>query len=1634
MKVIVKLGKYLIYFAVSIYRALKKKIITIYCYIFKKVYFLYRSLKGKSISKKSDQSMNSKSESPNKMSVSSVIKNNTSNNQPDGLKNYDKQNNEFVLKKDKNNASSSSKNLDDNSTAITSSLPQFSDSRLRLNKVIGVAVNASIEKLNESDNTPSSVTNEFAKQIYEDLTKQNTNVFKYQNALKDINMDDIDVNHVTKVIEGIKSTRVNIVEPPPLPPSDLLDLGLAKVTIDKPKLIVDGDVLSKPHEPPQSASGSTSSQSISIQEKLNSEVKIIHKMGSSNEAFKQKFITSLKPGTLRDLENSKIVSSSLHIDSLRPVVKLNETSKPAFATNVKNTDHKPLIRDPRIKKNISLNLENGINQFQLPLQTNVQQLPVPMPVISQPQNCNPESMNLNRHPNSTFESAQKEVIVHTNCQHELPHSALSTYNNNNVPMNHESSINMPVFNKQCFFENRANSIQSQYNNSKPLIKNQYRYNHNEFTFNIQHKDFNQYSNPNQTYVNPPHHDETRYCESGSNSYCNDKFPRRDPRFTKRDQKSSGSQYHSFKEYREAKYGKEKNSYKGSASNNQEHNSYRSHMSENNTFKSSNTTKTEIKINNSCNSVGAVNDTASIKSFKIPKIKRKEEADDDNTVKCKKSETFKDSNTDKYKKSEVIKSKTNSKIEMVKDTKNTKTELANNISTDKHEKIEVVKDNTNKDSKTKSITNRDDLIENDLGDITENECTSDLCKLNKKPKKYSKEKEFEKIIKQAKVQSLNDGGVECGPRTRTRNSLKKKDEVQTLKNDSLDNSKQIDVTNIDQKHKTKTKHSLVKRDEVQALKKDSFDVVLEKCNENFDKLDDKKACQNTESCISRSLEAGQNLISSTSKESSEVELPTEDVCNKIPEENIVSSNEINSTDDIPSNDELKSILQNQLLLSILRDKDKLDKLTKFLDSPKVHSIIEDKLDTETVFDKDKSDVVPKKKSKKKKKNKKRKNKVNTVSNISDNDNSSELLNNIPNDDCLNNTIVDETEEVESCSVDSKTNKDFYTEKMSTNQVKSKLSKSKKYPCETFEILKDKCKPELKIVIAKFDKNIKKRDGVQSSNEQSVQVAETKKPSFDPLNAKLAKKNEIQQNHLQNKPNEKVQLASLDEPYVLLKPFKVSSVDSTVSTETHFQDEVAAIKEGSTKTTTAVTNVLNSKSDIKKPKSKITELDKLHADISEMYDCAEILNVSNVRHCRIKKQIDYVNTSIGIPKKSKAPNVGQLNLNVQNNKYVCNMKKLKSTKKLMQCSMFKTNKLKHCVKKHNKKKTKLKMKKKKQYIKKKSELNNVSNNESATSVLPKVLTENDFKDKSYYQIADNVLECKFCYYADTGINLVYHYKEQHCEEEVLPSRLPCDCAEKLISESLKENYGFLNSDECIDIKTNTYVSVNNLFTCVFCQLIFNNIIKFYDHISGHTGEYRYLCKMCPKMYSCENQLEKHISEHLTYDKTDGISLLLRPNPIEKVFGYLCPFCYYVQLDYNNIVEHMKLRHFDEDKRFNNYWTVIRVSMSVMNESSENIVINYKNLVGCLPPLSFNQRVCQTISKIKNSQGETIPSVAELIVESKKLLQVDAEFLIKETQDLQQNKDLQETNMSQLIKSDNLRKYTFLYVVEPHVSIKI
>lgn len=1564
------------------------------------------------ISNKSDQKPNSKSEHSSKLSVSSVIKNNTLNNKLDSLELDVKQNNEPIIENIKNGESSIE---NDDSIPMTNDLPDFSDSRLRLNKFIGFAANASIEKLNKSNTIVSH--SELAKQIYDDITKKNQNTVMCQKMLEGINLDDIDVNHVKKVIESINKTKV--IEPPPLPPYDLMDLGATNMKLisstesNDDHTIHDNKISTLLNS--QSTSNFVPNKLTSIREKLNNDINVLHKIGSSNEPKHQKFISALKPGTLLDLENSKTVCSSLHMESIRPVIHLNE----------KKSDIKSemITRDPRIK-----------HMIQPPLQTNLQQLPISKIKQSTGSVNIPSLLSLNLIPlKSTSESKSHEMTHSTpmniSSQLELSSNALPGYNEQTNFRNVSVHTNVHLSNKRFPIEHNGNSNQSHINNCKLSTQNQYRHTHNDSIVDSQKNDFNQYSNSKQMHVNTVRHTETmmKYHESSSHKSYNDVGVRRDPRSIKSDKKVCEPQFRSFREFREAKYGKEINSNNEGAKKKKQIN--HSYTLENEKLK--NLTKTDSKNINAYNSLRIQNDSSAIKTFKIPKIKRKEDVVDNYAEKGSIMETIGDFNLEKDMKTIKIKGDLGieTKTETIKNMENDmKTNKTNDI-TEKDTKSEKIQDNDPvKDTKTKTIQNintgkvmktgkikindterdlkpegskkinlekLDNLSNVHMNEVI-NEPTSQQCK-PKKPKKYSKEKEFEKIVKEA-VESLNDDT--CGPRTRTRSSVRKKEEIMTKVD--LNNSKKIDVTTDNNKK-----------------------LILEDCSKSLHN----KSHQRIENV--ESIETGQNVISSTSKETSEIDSLTDIVCRNN-NENIVSSNEINSTADTTSNPKpfenaaLMNVLSNSKLISILQDDEKMKRLTMLLESNVVENLFEDKSKNKNILNYEHLDIGEQKKMRKKIKKEKRKQRKmlgkirRSISGEEFSDEKSKNehkkcisdVNSMNNESIIRTKIVfDNSNDDENTSSDSENSNDY----SSTDQGKSKLSKCKKSKESygNFEILKDKNSDktelkDIKIVLAKFDRNMKKSESlnsdVSSNNVQTndkINVLKPKKPFLGPLSVKLAKeKVEIERSRLQlntkmntntivsnkrlrckkslKKSNTKLKTNSktLVKAVDAIESHDDTSIKSVpteeVSIETPIQNELVITEQKSKDGTMMENNVNEIRSDIKKPKK--TELDKLHADISEMYDCYTLLNVSNIRQCRTNKQIDYANTNnVVVSKKSKTFSAEELD---SHDDSISSVKRTKATLKPGKKSTLKKNSCKQLVKKKitkpvttaiiNKKPRKLSKlkskglkKKGKQLTKKESNENaqlNVCNKETIAVEIPKVLTANDFKDKSYFQTADHSLECKFCDYNAVGLNIVRHYKEQHYEEEVLPSRLSRNCAEILINESIKENFGILNPEQFGDSKSR---HKNIYFKCIFCELIFYDFIIFYDHITDHTGEYRYKCKMCEHIYPNENELEKHILEHSNYDKTDGISQILQPNPIQiiKLFGYLCSFCNYVQLHYNNIEKHMTLRHFDEDKKSNGHWTVIRISMSVGDQSYDNSTVDTDYLVGCVPPMQYEQHAHQT-----------------------------------------------------------------------------
>lgn len=1538
-------------------------------------------------SNKSDLKLYSKSEISSNLVTSSNIKKSTLCNQLETVDHDFKRVNESAFTKSsehiKIDKSSTIENLNKDSD---SRLPEFSDSRLRLNKLIGFAANASIEKLNIADESVSNA--EIAKQVFNEITKQSKNTAICQNMLKDINMDDIDVNHVKRVIESIKSINMVPVKPPPLPPIDLMDFGRTRFELTSSVESNNGHLLNENVPLSSQPISLVPNKSSTIRDKLNSDINMYHKIGSSNEHNK-KFITALKPGTLIDLENSKVTRSSLLMESIRTVVPSNEK-----CSDIKQFSPPPVARDPRIRNKSLLNPENN-NPGQPPLQANIRQLK--SSILQNPGSINSShlSPNINHLPN-------------LGSQQETSHVALSVYNGQANYQISSNYTNIQPFGNLSPTEQNDKLNQSKFVNCRPSNLNQYRPNRNDFlTTDGQH------SIPNLLHNNTLTHNELMMnnrdpVSPDTYNYHNDLVVKRDPRSMNLNRNLHEPQYSNFKEYREAKYGKEKYSNykkftknKDKKLNNLEQHRYRNFNLENEKFISSNKTLMEASSIKTLKGFGVTNDLDGIKNFKIPKIKRNDElvqnlkndfAEDDLKV-----GTIKDNNIGVTGTIENKDSKNTSTTNIINNNNKVKKIIIKAIEGDEEKKLKI--DESQEINLKKSTINRDNK---GLTNIDDKQSTIikesiDESTKTKKPKKCSKEKEFEKIVKEAAA-SLNDDV--CGPRTRTRSSLKKIEET-TKKIDSKENKNNLN---------------------------------LGECS---------KSIENIETSIE---ETGQDVISSTSKELFEVEDKIiEDKCKNL-EENTVSSNVINSTEDVRSNQLVSSSLIDLknpgllTLIEILQDEQKRLKLQEFLNATDKKITNEDEsknknLSHEEYSDLDKQKKLRKKMRKKEKKLRQKMNQNNAFNKKKKNEKSDNtFLNNSIDDSSNNESIV-----VIDNSNDENSNTGVNYDNLSTDQDKVKSSKRKKSKENygNFEI-KDKNLfntelKNLKIVIAK-NVNKNKSSSSKVSNEvqtpcESKHLEKSKKPFFGPLSVKLAKErlatdqnnfnndldenNEIISKSKEKKSfkskNKKIKTNVVEESSVLVKSDNLMD-ESSALVEKSVQDECSITDQNPKQNTPAQSNIDN-KTEIKKSRPKMTELDKLHADISEMYDCDALLNASNIRHCRLNKQIDYVNTVV-LSRRNRTSVIKQLD--DENDEFISGEELLKTPKKQKNKSKLKINKKVYTSRKRNTKeivprktiksallkKNVKSLKKSKKLLNfgscNKSQLNNVSNNNIEETIqleTIKRLTEDDFKDISYFQTVDNVLECKFCYYNDTGLNIVRHYIEQHSKEEVLPSRLSINCAEILINESLKENFGFINVQDLKPLRDLMIVNTN--FTCVFCQTIFYDITCFYDHITGHTGEYRYKCKACKMIYQNEVELEKHILEHSNYDKSEGISHLLHSNLIgsNRIFGYLCPFCYYIQLDYYKIVNHLTARHINDDKKFNGYWTVIRVNMSIGDDDYTNSIIDYSNLVGCLPPIINDEVISKDVNK-KFPIHEI--SVSTLVAQKKKALKDAASLGIPITEE--------------------------------------
>ncbi|RZF38094.1 hypothetical protein LSTR_LSTR006493 [Laodelphax striatellus] len=193
----------------------------------------------------------------------------------------------------------------------------------------------------------------------------------------------------------------------------------------------------------------------------------------------------------------------------------------------------------------------------------------------------------------------------------------------------------------------------------------------------------------------------------------------------------------------------------------------------------------------------------------------------------------------------------------------------------------------------------------------------------------------------------------------------------------------------------------------------------------------------------------------------------------------------------------------------------------------------------------------------------------------------------------------------------------------------------------------------------------------------------------------------------------------------------------------------------------------------------------------------------------------------------------------------------------------------------------------------------------------LSDNIFTDKSYYQKTSSLktsfqFECKICNYF--GRSIVIHYVTEHSDQDVLISRLETNDAKEAIMKS--------NNEEINKSKP-------SLFKCYMCSRTCTLLSSFYDHITSHTGEYRYHCQLCPFKVSNRHAAKTHCTSTHSLDWRSSFKTAIVVDPIPDmlhVFGFICSDCNFVQLKQSTVEEHVKNHHNDASDV-----KIIRINMS-------------------------------------------------------------------------------------------------------------
>ena len=178
-----------------------------------------------------------------------------------------------------------------------------------------------------------------------------------------------------------------------------------------------------------------------------------------------------------------------------------------------------------------------------------------------------------------------------------------------------------------------------------------------------------------------------------------------------------------------------------------------------------------------------------------------------------------------------------------------------------------------------------------------------------------------------------------------------------------------------------------------------------------------------------------------------------------------------------------------------------------------------------------------------------------------------------------------------------------------------------------------------------------------------------------------------------------------------------------------------------------------------------------------------------------------------------------------------------------------------------------------------------------------------------------------------NIVHHYKMQHPRKEVLISRLAVAEANIAIEESRRLN--FENSESPpLDTEVGKY-------SCRFCGFTTKGVDSiaresFYEHCTNHTGEYRFGCQHCNYEAAAKGSIRTHYyKECRKYGTSKNLNEAIVEDPLppdDRIYGYLCSKCNFVQLKKANVEKHVKTWHKEGEIK------VIKIDMSLNLKKEE------------------------------------------------------------------------------------------------------